>query len=232
MLNSDLIPERRYGMEPDARVRRSRLILADDHKILLEGLRRILSASEFDIVAEVEDGRSLVNAAAELKPDLIVTDFTMPLLNGLEASRQILRRDPGTKILMLSMHQSAAFAIDAWHAGVRGYVLKCAESRILIDAIRRVLDGQLYFEPGMTDAVLNSVRPRQMHERDYTGELTQRQREVLQMLAEGKAPKEIAGVLGISARTVEFHKYRIMEALKLRSVPELAVYAAKNGMVG
>jgi DNA-binding NarL/FixJ family response regulator len=232
MLNSDFIPEKRYGVEPEARVRRSRLILADDHKILLEGLRRILSASEFEIVAEVEDGRSLVNAAAELKPDLIVTDFTMPLLNGLEASRQILRRDPGTKILMLSMHQSTAFAIDAWHAGVRGYVLKCAESRILIDAIRRVLDGQLYFEPGMTDAVLNSVRPRQMHERDYNGELTQRQREVLQMLAEGKAPKEIAGVLGISARTVEFHKYRIMEALKLHSVPELAVYAAKNGMVG
>ena len=232
MRDSDSIQESRYGVEPDARMRRVRLILADDHKILLEGLRRILCASEFEIVAEVEDGRSLVNAAAELKPDLIVTDFTMPLLNGLEASRQILRRDPGTKILMLSMHQSTAFAIDAWHAGVRGYVLKCAGSRILIDAIRRVLDGQLYFEPDMTDAVLNSVRPREIHERDYNGELTQRQREVLQMLAEGKAPKEIAGVLGISPRTVEFHKYRIMEALKLHSVPELAVYAAKNGIVG
>jgi DNA-binding NarL/FixJ family response regulator len=232
MLNSDLVQDKRFGVEPETRVRRARLILADDHKILLEGLRRILSASEFDIVAEVEDGRSLVNAAAELKPDLIVTDYTMPLLNGLEASRQILRRDPRTKILMLSMHQNTAYAIDAWHSGVRGYVLKCAESRTLIDAIRRVLEGQLYFEPGMTEAVLNSVRPRQMHERDYSGELTQRQREVLQMLAEGKAPKEIAGVLGISARTVEFHKYRIMEALKLHSVPELAVYAAKNGMVG
>jgi DNA-binding NarL/FixJ family response regulator len=232
MLNSELMYEKRYGVESDSRVRRWRLILADDHKILLEGLRGILRAAEFEIVAEVEDGRSLVNAAADLKPDLIVTDFTMPLLNGLEASRQILRRDPGTKILMLSMHQNAAFAIDAWHTGLRGYVLKCAESRILIDAIKKVLDGQLYFEPGLTQAVLSSARPRQHYERNGCGDLTQRQREVLQMLAEGKAPKEIAGVLGISARTVEFHKYRIMEALGLRSVPELAVYAAKNGMVG
>jgi len=232
MLNSELMHEKRYGVESESRIRRWRLILADDHKILLEGLRGILGALEFEIVAEVEDGRSLVNAAAELKPDLIVTDFTMPLLNGLEASRQILRRDPGTKILMLSMHQNAAFAIDAWHTGLRGYVLKCAESRILIDAIKRVLDGQLYFEPGLTQAVLNSARPRHNYERNGCGDLTQRQREVLQMLAEGKAPKEIAGVLGISARTVEFHKYRIMEALGLRSVPELAVYAARNGMVG
>jgi DNA-binding NarL/FixJ family response regulator len=232
MLNSELTQERRSGMESDGRARRWRLILADDHKILLEGLRRILSASEFDIVAEVEDGRSLINAAVELKPDLIITDFTMPLLNGLEASRQILRRDPRTKILMLSMHHNAAYAIDAWHAGIRGYVLKCAESRVLIDAIRRVLEGQLYFEPGLTQAVFHSARPRPMYDRSGGGELTQRQREVLQMLAEGKAPKEIAGVLGISARTVEFHKYRIMEALGLRSVPELAVYAAKNGMVG
>jgi DNA-binding NarL/FixJ family response regulator len=210
----------------------ARLILADDHKLLLEALRRILCTSGFEIVAEVEDGRSLVDAAAELKPDLIVTDFTMPLLNGLEASRQILRRDPKSKILMLSMHQSTSIAIDAWRAGVCGYVLKCAGSRILIDAMRRVLDGQLYFEPAIIEAALNSVRPRRLHERDSNGELTLRQREVLQMLAEGKAPKEIAGVLGISPRTVEFHKYRMMEALQVRSVPELAVYAAKNGMVG
>jgi len=232
MFNSELVQERRYISEPEIKVRPWRLILADDHKILLEGLRRILCASEFEIVAEVEDGRSLVNAAVELKPDLVVTDLTMPLLNGLDAARQILRRDPVIKIMILSMHQNATYAIDAWHAGARGYVLKSADSGTLIGAIRRVLDGQLYFEPGLTEAVLNSMRPRQNRERNWGGDLTQRQREVLQMLAEGKAPKEIAGVLGISARTVEFHKYRIMEALGLRSVPELAVYAAKNGMVG
>ncbi|HVW11320.1 MAG TPA: response regulator transcription factor [Bryobacteraceae bacterium] len=232
MLNSEVVQARRSAGGTEPRLRRWRLILADDHKILLEGLRTILDNSEFEVVATVGDGRSLVTAAAALRPDLIVTDLSMPLLNGLDASRQILRHDPRIKILMLSMHQNSSYAIDAWHAGVRGYILKTAESSELIAAIRRVLDGQLCFEPEMTQAALNSARPRENEAHDSRGSLTQRQREVLQMLAEGKAPKEIAGILGISARTVEFHKYRIMDSLGLHSVPELAVYATKKGIVG
>jgi DNA-binding NarL/FixJ family response regulator len=219
-----------YGSAWETTVRRWRLILADDHKILREGLYRLLDRSEFEVVAQVEDGRSLVTAAANLKPDLIITDFTMPLLNGLEASKQILQHDPTIKILMLSMHQSANYPIDAWHAGLRGYVPKDADWRTLREGIRKVLNGQLCFEPSVTQPASRSADPRQRNGPNG-GELTQRQREVLQMLAEGRVPKEIAGALGISVRTVEFHKYRIMETLGFRSVPQLAVYAVKTGIV-
>jgi DNA-binding NarL/FixJ family response regulator len=209
---------------------RWRLILADDHKMLREGLRILLGDSEYEVVAEVEDGRSLVTAAAELRPDLIITDFTMPLLNGLEASKQILQHNPGIKILMLSMHQSASYPINARHAGMRGYVLKCANCGILRQAVTTVLGGHLYFEPRVKQLGLRSADLCHEDVRDGAT-LTQRQREVLRMIAEGRGSKEIAGILGISSRTVEFHKYRIMDTLGLRSMPELAVYAVKTGMV-
>src|SRR5690348_15066975 len=131
------------GSDSETRGHRWRLILADDHKMLREGLRTLLGDSEFEVVAEVEDGRALVAAAAKLRPDLIITDVTMPLLNGLEASKQILQHNPGMKILMLSMHNSASYQIDAHHAGIRGYVLKCANWDILRQGVRAVLAGQL-----------------------------------------------------------------------------------------
>src|SRR6185312_2381752 len=148
-----------YGKEWETSIRRWRVILADDHKMLREGLRSLLGDSEFEVVAEVEDGRSLVTAGAALKPDIIITDFTMPLLNGLEASKQILHHDPTIKILMLSMHQSASYPIDACHAGLRGYILKSADWRTLREAIRKVLSGQLYFEAAVTRLALRSLDP-------------------------------------------------------------------------
>jgi DNA-binding NarL/FixJ family response regulator len=216
--------------ELEIRGHRWRLILADDHKMLREGLRTLLGDSEFEVVAELDDGRSLVTAAAKLRPDLIITDVTMPLLNGLEASKQILQHNPGIKILMLSMHRSASYQIEARNAGIRGYVLKCANWPILREAIRRVLAGQLCFELGVKQLGLRSADLWDGDVRDGPT-LTQRQHGVLRMLAEGRGIKEIAGTLGISPRTVEFHKYRIMNALGLHSVPELAVYAVKTGIV-
>lgn len=230
MLNWATAQEKRYGQtQPGSG--RWRLILADDHKIIAEGLCRLLGSADFEVVAEVEDGYSLVAAAADLKPDLIITDFTMPLMNGLEASKQILRDDPGMKILMLSMHQILTYPRDAWHAGLRGYVLKSADWSTIREAIRKVLGGQLCFEPGVMRLTLNSAGSRQSKKSGRGKHLTRRQYEVLQMIAEGKAPKEIAGSLDISIRTVEFHKYCIMESLGLHSVPELATYAVKMGIL-
>jgi DNA-binding NarL/FixJ family response regulator len=213
-------------------MKRWRILLADDHKVVLQGLQRILEGPEFEIVGAVEDGRGLIAAAEEMRPDVIVTDFSMPVLNGLEASRQILRQNPKAKILMLSVHRDAPFAVEARNAGVRGYVIKNAEPPELVHAIREVLEGKIYIDPSIAESVANSTRPHRNTSRTGAHGLTQRQREVLQLLAEGKQPKEIAAMLGISIRTVEFHKYRIMETLALRTVPELAVYAAKKGIVG
>ena len=209
---------RRAG-EPAAR---PRVILADDHRIVIEGLRSILEP-HFDLVGTVTDGRALVAATEELKPDVVVVDISMPLLNGLEAVRQIARLRPQTRVVFLTMHADATYAARAMEAGASGYVLKHSALSDLVRAIREALAGRTYVAP--------EVARRGPRRATGGSELTPRQREVLQLVAEGHSTKQIASILGISTRTVEFHKYRMMEELRLRTIAELIQYAIKHGIV-
>lgn len=210
---------------------RSRILLADDHEVVLEGLRRMLNRPEFEVVGAVKDGRALVEAAAALRPDLIVADISMPYLNGVEAARQIRKYQPKSKIIFLTMHPEVIYAVEAMNAGASGYVLKSEAGEELITAIREVMGGRTYVAPSLAEPVLNALRTRRAGTQETSEGLTMRQREVLQLLAEGRSPKEIAGILNVSHRTVEFHKYRIMETLGLKTVAELAAYAAKRGII-
>jgi DNA-binding NarL/FixJ family response regulator len=208
-----------------------RVLLADDHPVVLDGLRRILARAEFEVVGAVTNGHDLVNAAASLKPDVIICDITMPLLNGFEATRQIHARDPRAKVIILSMHPTAFYAVEAMKSGARGYVVKSADTEELITAIRRVNAGGLYMPLQSAESSSNGVWHRPGSRRaGNKGDLTQRQYEVLQLLAEGKSAKEISVVLNISGRTVEFHKYRLMDALSIRTVAGLAAFAARHGI--
>jgi len=211
-------------------MKRPRVLLGDDHTIVLEGLRRILDPY-CEIVGTAEDGRALVAAARELKPDVIVADISMPLLNGIEAARQIQKAGNSAKILILTMHPDATYATEAFRAGASGYVLKSSAASELVTAIQEVLKGRVYVTPLVAKDVLHTLllAPTQPDTKGH--DLTARQREVLQLVAEGKAAKEIAGILNVSPRTVEFHKYRIMEQLGLHTTAELTQYAIRHGIV-
>ena len=211
-------------------MRRPRVLLADDHKIVAEGLRSILEP-EFEIVGTVEDGRALVEAAQKLNPDVIVVDISMPLLNGIEAARQLKKGSSQAKVVFLTMHPDVTYATRALEAGASGYVLKHAAPSELITAIREALKGRIYLTPMIAKDVLESFSGGSHKARKSDFELTPRQREVLQLVSEGRSAKEIASILDISTRTVEFHKYRLMEALGLRNNAELIQYAIKHGIV-
>jgi DNA-binding NarL/FixJ family response regulator len=212
-------------------MKRLRLLLADDHDIVIEGLRRVLDHPGFEIVGVVSDGRSLLRAAEDLQPDVIITDVTMPLLNGIEAVRQIREDNRSVKIVFLTMHPDVTFATEALAAGASGYVLKNSAGEELVTAIREAMKGCVYVTKSIAEVVKHAVVPRAKSWRDPLDMLTSRQREVLQLLAEGLPVKEIATRLHVSPRTVEFHKYRIMDELGLRSGAELARYAARHGIV-
>lgn len=203
-----------------------RVLMADDHALVAEGIRRILE-TEFEVVGAVEDGRALVSSATTLQPDLVLLDISMPLLNGYEAARQIRRASPDTKILFLSMHSDVDYVREAFRAGASGYLLKRAVPSELVVGIREVLAGKRYVTPLLAKVIAPVPESAGPHE-----SLTPRQREVLQLVAEGLTAKEIANELGISTKTVEFHKASIMEALKLRTIAELTRYALERGMVG
>jgi DNA-binding NarL/FixJ family response regulator len=210
---------------------RTRILLADDHLVVLQGLRKILDRPEFEVVGAARDGRELVEAAARLKPDVIIADISMPLLNGIEAVRQIRKQDPAAKVIFLSMHPEAIYAVEAMKAGASGYLVKSADDEELIAAIKKVLGGGTYITPSLAERVLSRLQAPRLSLQETGDTLTERQREVLQLLAEGKQVKEIAAVLKISNKTVEFHKSRIKAALGIRTVAELAAYAAKHRMV-
>ena len=210
---------------------RTRILIADDHSVVLQGLQRILNRPEFEVVGAVQDGRALVESAFELKPDLIIADIGMPLLNGVEAMKQIEKRKLRVKIICLSMHPEVAYAVEAIKAGARGYVLKTSDDAELLTAISKVLAGELHITPSMEEVVQNHLRAPRAGSNGPVPALTERQREVLQLLVEGKQSKEIAAVLDVSVRTVEFHKYRLMETLGIRTVAGLAAYATRNGIV-
>ena len=206
---------------------RARVILADDHAIVLDGLRRILEA-EFELVATANDGRGLVEEVARLKPDVAVTDISMPLLNGLDAFRQCRDAHSGTRFVFLTANPDVALATQAFRLGASGYVLKQAASEELVGAIREALRGRTYITPRIANEVLQNL----MAGGGESGvELTSREREVLQLLAEGKTLKEAAAVLNVSPRTIEFHKNNIAEKTGLKTTAELARYAARQGLV-
>ncbi|MCZ6907810.1 MAG: response regulator transcription factor [Deltaproteobacteria bacterium] len=211
-------------------MRRPRVLLADDHKIVAEGLRSLLEP-EFELIGIVEDGRALVAAAQKLNPDVIVTDISMPLLNGIEAARQLKKGTSQAKIVFLTMHPDVMYATRALEAGASGYVLKHAAPSELITAIREALKGRIYLTPLIAKDVLESFSGGSRKGRKSDLELTPRQREVLQLVSEGRSAKEIASILDISTRTVEFHKYRLMESLGLCTNAELFQYAIKHGIV-
>jgi len=211
-------------------MKKPRVLLADDHKIVVEGLRGLLEP-EFELVGTVEDGRALVAAAQELNPDVIVVDVSMPLLNGIEAAQQLKKANSQAKYIFLTMLLHASYATRALEAGASGYVLKHSAPSELVQAIREALRGRVYVTPLIAKDVLQTLMDEShgIRRRGHL-ELTPRQREVLQLVGEGHSAKEIATILHISTRTVEFHKYRIMEDLNLRTNAELIQYAVKNGI--
>lgn len=205
-----------------------RVLLADDHALVRGAFERLLSA-EFDVVGQVADGRALIASAEQLRPDVIVVDISMPLLNGLEAGRQIKQRQPDVKLVFLTMNEDAHLATEAFRCGASGYLLKSSAASELAAAIREVVQGRSYVTPMITgDLVGSLLRPDTV---SSSNELTPRQREVLQLLAEGKSMKEVAGVLNLTTRTVAFHKYRMMEQLNVKSTAELIRYAVKHHIV-
>ena len=211
-------------------MKKTRVLLADDHKIILEGLRGLLEG-EFEVAGTVEDGRALVTAAAKLCPDVVVADISMPLLNGIEAVRQLKKADPHIKVVFLTMHPDVTYASRAFEAGASGYVLKHSAPSELITAIREAVNGRTYVTPMVAGELLQSYKAGAQRAEPVMRKLTARQREILQLVAEGYSAKEIAVQLNISTRTVEFHKYRIMEELNLKTSAELVQYAIKHGIV-
>jgi DNA-binding NarL/FixJ family response regulator len=211
-------------------VTRPRVLLADDHRLLREAFARLLEP-ECDVVGAVGDGRALLEAAPRLRPDVVVLDIAMPELNGLDAARQLKRLMPDTKVVFLTMNEDPDIAAEAFRAGASGYLVKNSAAAELLLAIREVTLGRSYVTPLVTQGLMNTL----LHAREpavRAVELSPRQREVLQLLAEGHTMKEIASTLKITPRTVAFHKYSMMEVLGLKSNAELIQYAFRNHISG
>jgi len=210
--------------------RRPRVLLADDHRLVAEGIRGLLE-SEFEVVDVVEDGRALLERAQALKPDVIVADIAMPHLNGIDALARLKQLDDRVRVVFLTMHRDVAYARRALDAGALGYVLKHAAPNELTTAVRAALEGKTYLTPTLAGEVLRDLKSHPEQAGDPVASLTPRQREILQLLAEGCSAKQVAATLGISARTVEFHKYQMMNRLELQSSAELVGFAIKHGIV-
>jgi DNA-binding NarL/FixJ family response regulator len=211
-------------------MKKPRLLLADDHRIVLEGLRGMLEP-EFEIVGAVADGCSMVAEARRLTPDVVVADISMPGLNGIEAARQIHAADERIRVVFLTMHADAGYAAGVVEAGASGFVLKHSAPQELIRAIREALQGRTYVTPAIAGELKGAQRQGAHRPGEPAAGLSPRQREVLQLLAEGKSTKEVAALLNISARTAEFHKYRMMEQLRIKTTAELVQYAIKHGLL-
>jgi DNA-binding NarL/FixJ family response regulator len=208
-----------------------RVLLADDHLMVAEALKSLLAA-EFELIGVVEDGLALVEATKELRPDVIVTDVTMPRLNGIAALLRLRHEGIRVPVVFLTMHRDVSFARRALEAGASGFVLKHSAPFELIQAIRAALDGKTYLTPQLAGEIIEAMNEGPQRRDDPVASLTPRQLEVLQLLAEGRSAKEVAASLGISSRTVEFHKYQMMETLGLHTGAELIHFAIKNGLVG
>ena len=209
---------------------RPRVLLADDHLLVAEALESLLSP-EFDLVGVVEDGRALIEATARLKPDVVVADITMPHLNGIDALVQLRQSGDQVPVVFLTMHRDVTFARRALEAGASGFVLKHSASVELVTALHAAVAGKTYVTPQLAEEVLEAMKEGPERTDDPIGSLTPRQREVLQLFAEGHSAKQIAASLSISTRTVEFHKYQMMEKLDVRTNAELIHFAIKHGLV-
>ena len=211
---------------------RPRVLLADDHGILLTGVRNLI-ADRCEIVGTVADGRALLETANRLKPELIILDISMPLLNGLDAARQLKKTLPDTKLIFLTMLASPRYATEAFKVGAHGFLLKHSADAELPQAVTAVLQGKYYLTPALTKPMLDQVLKtgEDPPVNDAAAALTPRQREVLQLIGEGKGTKEIATLLSVSVKTVQFHKTCLMQALGLHSVAELMRYAIAQGLV-
>jgi DNA-binding NarL/FixJ family response regulator len=208
---------------------RTKVLLADDHTLLLEAFKRLLEP-EFEVVGTVADGRALLAAARTLKPDIIILDIAMPLLNGLEAARQLQAMSPHAKLIFLTMNPDADLAAEALRVGASGYLLKTSAASELRKAIRDALHGLKYVTP-IIKRELDELFVEDPRGKKGSRELSPRQREVLQLLVEGRPMKEVADLLNVAPRTVAYHKYKMMADLRLRSTAELIQYALKNKIV-
>jgi DNA-binding NarL/FixJ family response regulator len=209
---------------------RSRVLIADDHNLIAELCKRLLEV-EFDVVGIVSDGRAMLCAAAELRPDVIVVDVAMPILNGLDAGQRVKEMLPAVKLVYLTMNQDVEVAAEAFRRGASGYLLKTCAAAEMVLAVREVLRGKSYMAAALPRDTVNFLR-KQDKKMVYEDErLTQRQREVLQLLAEGKVMKEVSCILNMSTRTVAYHKYRMMDVLGAKSSAELVKYAVRNHVV-
>ncbi|MCH8202799.1 MAG: response regulator transcription factor [Proteobacteria bacterium] len=210
-------------------MRRSTVLLADDHRMLLDAFTKVLEP-EFEIIGTVEDGRELLDLAVELKPDVIVLDISMPLLNGLAACERLRKSVPGTKLIFLTVNENPEIVAEAFRLGANGYLLKKSAASELVEAIRQVLLGRTYVTPLVTQSMVNRLMNGPA-EKTNRAKLTPRQKEVVQLIAEGYSMKEVARMLDISPRTVAFHKYRVMEDQHLEKHVDLIRFAIKNGII-
>jgi two-component system, NarL family, response regulator NreC len=210
------------------------ILLADDHAVIRAGLRLVLERQrDFQVLGEAADGREAISKCDELKPDVVVMDLAMPNLNGIEATRQICANRPGLQIVVLSMHSDEEYVLRALKSGARAYVLKESAESDLISAIRAVHSGKSFFSPAVSRMLVEDY-VRQLQDRDLEDSydlLTAREREILQLVAEGKSNKDIANALGLSVYTVETHRGNLMEKLNLHTVPELILYAVRKGVI-
>jgi DNA-binding NarL/FixJ family response regulator len=209
-------------------VKRARVLLADDHALVSAGISKLLE-NDFDLIGTVADGRALVAAVRERHPDVILLDISMPVLNGLEAARQIRKDSPTAKLIFVTVHSDTPYVIEAFRAGASGYVLKRSAAAELLTAVHQVLDNNVYLTPLIRGAAVEDFLKAPTEQGPI---LSKRQREVLQLVAEGLSAKEIAKNLKISSKTVEFHKGLIMKKLDLHSTAELTRYAIENGIAG
>jgi len=210
----------------------TRIIIADDHTIVRHGLAKLIEAEEdMEVIAQTENGISTVELARELSPDIVVMDVAMPDLNGIDATQQILRENPKVRVLALSMHSGKKFVIAMLQAGAMGYLLKDCALEELISAVRTVIEGKTYLSPSITDIVIqNYVRNIDQQDDSAFSVLSQREREVLQLMAEGNTTKQIALRLHISPKTVEGHRLRLMNKLDIDNVAQLTKYAIQEGL--
>jgi len=205
-----------------------KIILADDHLLVRKGFKALLEREQFEVVGEASDGYEAVRLAAELRSDVVVMDLAMPLLNGLDASTDILGRSPKTRIILLTIHTEDEYVLEALQRGVSGYVSKKQAAEDLVRAIREVSLGMIYLSPGMSRLLVDAYRSKSSRTAER---LTPRERQVLQLITEGKATKEIASILGVSVKTAETHRAKIKEKLDIHETASLVRYAIRRGLI-
>lgn len=207
---------------------RNTVVLADDHSMFRDGLKSVLEAAGFEVVGEAENGQEAIRLTRQHSPQVVVMDYSMPVLNGLDAAKEIQRQSPNTLVILVTMYDDEAYALQALRCGIRGYVLKHQAGADLVNAIREVLQGSIYLSPNISAAVVKALMSNQD---EHTELLTARERQVLQLIAEGNTTKEIAALLHLSVKTAESHRSRIMSKLDMHNVAGLVRYSIRQGMI-